>query len=83
MRESLNLLGAIVRPLTALGIAAIWVDKVALLAALGWRHRCTCTELHMTVGMASDTCALMHGRFAGLSGRHNVVMAEHAFSRKF
>lgn len=82
MRESLNLLGAIVRALTTLGIAAIWVDKIALLAALGWRHRCTGTELHMTVSMASDTCALMHGRFASLSGRHYVVMAEHALARK-
>lgn len=77
------MLGAIVGPLAALGIVAIDVHKVALLAALGRRHGRTGAKLDVTIVQASDTGAGMHWRLAHLSGRHNVVVVEHALAREF
>lgn len=76
------MLGAIVSPFAALGIVAIDVHEVALLAALGRRHGRTGAELDVTIVQASDTGAGMHGRLTHLTGRHNVVVVEHALARE-
>lgn len=76
------MLGAIVRPLAALGIIAIDVHKVALLAALGRRHSPAGAKLDVTIVQAGDTGARVHGRLAHLPGRHNVVVVEHALARE-
>lgn len=74
------MLGAVVAALTAGGEVAIRVDKVAELAALGWRHGGAGGDRGLAIAVALHAGARMVGRLAGLARRHHGIGAQHAFS---